>query len=138
MVTLAESKQLKISRVRQIYDDNRGDLKAFADDHQLDYSLFLNNLRKLGMERTVFHQKIEDMSMGQQKKVELAKSLSQSAELFIWDEPLNYLDVFNHEQIETLLKTVKPALLVVEHDVTFVKNIADQIIALVPFKECCQ
>ena len=134
MVTLAESKQLKISRVRQIYDDNRGDLKAFADDHQLDYSLFLNNLRKLGMERTVFHQKIEDMSMGQQKKVELAKSLSQSAELFIWDEPLNYLDVFNHEQIETLLKTVKPALLVVEHDVTFVKNIADQIIALVPFK----
>ena len=86
------------------------------------------------MERTVFHQKIEDMSMGQQKKVELAKSLSQSAELFIWDEPLNYLDVFNHEQIETLLKTVKPALLVVEHDVTFVKNIADQIIALVPFK----
>ncbi|MFZ2695363.1 MAG: ABC-F type ribosomal protection protein, partial [Lactococcus raffinolactis] len=48
--------------------------------------------------------------------------------------PLNYLDVFNHEQIETLLKTVKPALLVVEHDVTFVKNIADQIIALVPFK----
>ena len=71
--------------------------------------------------------------MGQQKKVELAKSLSQSAELFIWDEPLNYLGVFNHEQIEALLKTVKPALLVVEHDVTFVKNIADQVIELTPF-----
>lgn len=65
--------------------------------------------------------------------MELAKSLSQSAELFIWDEPLNYLDVFNHEQIEALLKTVKPALLVVEHDVTFVKNIADQVIELTPF-----
>jgi lincosamide and streptogramin A transport system ATP-binding/permease protein len=134
LVSLAESKGLKISRVRQIYDDNRGDLATFAADHHLDYSLFLNNLRKLGMARTVFHQNIEAMSMGQQKKVELAKSLSQSAELFIWDEPLNYLDVFNQEQIEDLLKTVKPALLVVEHDVTFVKNVADQIIALTPFK----
>lgn len=133
IIQLAKNKNLNFSRVRQIYDDNRGDLKTFAYDHQLDYSLFLNNLRKLGMERAVFHQKIEDMSMGQQKKVELAKSLSQSAELFIWDEPLNYLGVFNHEQIEALLKTVKPALLVVEHDVTFVKNIADQVIELTPF-----
>lgn len=59
------------------------------------YQAFLNNLRKLGMEREVFHNKIEQMSMGQRKKVELAKSLSQDAELYIWDEPLNYLDVFN-------------------------------------------
>jgi lincosamide and streptogramin A transport system ATP-binding/permease protein len=89
IIQLAKSKHLNFSRVRQIYDDNRGDLNTFADDHQLDYSLFLNNLRKLGMERAVFHQNIENMSMGQQKKVELAKSLSQCAELFIWDEPLN-------------------------------------------------
>ncbi|GAX47206.1 ribosomal protection-like ABC-F family protein [Pseudolactococcus reticulitermitis] len=134
LIGLAESQHLNISYVRQIYDDNQGDLKSFSDQHQLDYTAFLNNLRKLGMARTVFHQKIEDMSMGQQKKVELAKSLSQSAELFIWDEPLNYLDVFNHEQIETLLQTVKPALIVVEHDVTFVKNVADQMIELRPFK----
>ncbi|GAB2022642.1 ABC-F type ribosomal protection protein Lsa(A) [Pseudolactococcus yaeyamensis] len=134
LIGLAESKDLNISYVRQIYEDNQGDLKSFSDQHQLDYTAFLNNLRKLGMARTVFHQKIEDMSMGQQKKVELAKSLSQSAELFIWDEPLNYLDVFNHEQIETLLQTVKPALIVVEHDVTFVKNVADQVIELTPFK----
>lgn len=133
LIALAESKHLNISYVRQIYEDNQGDLKSFSYQHQLDYTAFLNNLRKLGMERTVFHQKIEDMSMGQQKKVELAKSLSQFAELFIWDEPLNYLDVFNHEQIEALLKTVKPALLVVEHDVTFVKNVADQVIELTPF-----
>jgi lincosamide and streptogramin A transport system ATP-binding/permease protein len=130
VIALAESKHLKISYVRQIYEDNQGDLKSFSDQHQLDYTAFLNNLRKLGMEREVFAKKIEQMSMGQQKKVELAKSLSQSAELFIWDEPLNYLDVFNHEQIENLLKTVKPAMIVVEHDATFVKNVADTVIAL--------
>lgn len=125
LTKIAEAKHLSISYVRQIYEDNQGDLKSFSDKHQLDYTAFLNNLRKLGMEREVFTKKIEQMSKGQQKKVELAKSLSESAELFIWDEPLNYLDVFNHEQIETLLKTVKPALIVVEHDATFVKNVAD-------------
>ena len=56
--------------------------------NQLDYTQFLNNLRKLGMERAVFTNRIEQMSMGQRKKVEVAKSLSQSAELYIWDEPL--------------------------------------------------
>ena len=44
--------------------------------------------------------------MGQRKRVELAKSLATPAELFIWDEPLNYLDVFNHEQLEQVIKLV--------------------------------
>lgn len=90
----------------------------------------LNNLRKLGMERDVFHNKIEQMSMGQRKKVELAKSLSQPAELYTWDEPLNYLDVFNQEQLEQLILNVKPAMLLVEHDQTFLDKVSTEIISL--------
>lgn len=111
--------KLAISYVRQNYEDNQGTLKAFAEKERLDYSSFLNNLRKLGMERNVFHNKIEQMSMGQRKKVELAKSLAQPAELYIWDEPLNYLDVFNQKQLEELLVRIKPAMLIVEHDERF-------------------
>ena len=33
------------------------------------------------------------MSQGQQRKVELARALSQPAHIYLWDEPLNYLDV---------------------------------------------
>ena len=110
---------MTISYVRQNYEDNRGTLAEFAKKNRVDYQAFLNNLRKLGMERDVFHNKIEQMSMGQRKKVELAKSLSQPAELYIWDEPLNYLDVFNQEQLEQLILNVKPAMLLVEHDQTF-------------------
>lgn len=130
LITIAEDKHLTLSCVRQTYEDNQGDLKTFAQAHQLDYSKFLNQLRKLGMPRDVLNQKIEHMSMGQQKKVELAKSLTQPAELFIWDEPLNYLDIFNHEQIETLLKTVHPAVILVEHDRHFINQIADQVIEM--------
>lgn len=82
------------------------------------------------MERNVFHTSIENMSMGQRKKVELAKSFAQSADLYIWDEPLNYLDVFNQEQIEQLLVQVKPAMLIVDHDQRFLEKVATKRIDL--------
>lgn len=121
-----------VSYLRQNYDDNTGTLTAFAEKNHVSYQDLLNNLKKLGMERTAFHNRIEDMSMGQQKKVELAKSLAIPAELYLWDEPLNYLDVFNHEQIEELLQTVKPTLLLVEHDQHFIDTIATKVITLQP------
>ncbi|GAB2024050.1 ABC-F type ribosomal protection-like protein Eat(A) [Lactovum odontotermitis] len=120
---------ITISRVRQIYD-NRGALKDFAQAEKLDYELFLSNLKKLGLEREVFRQPIETMSQGQQKKVELAKSLSQEAQLYVWDEPLNYLDVFNQEQIAELLMSVKPSMILIEHDQAFIAKVCDKIVEL--------
>lgn len=128
--TIQRASGLAISRVRQNYEDNQGTLAAFAEKEMLDYSQFLNNLRKLGMERQVFANRIENMSMGQRKKVELAKSLSQPANLYIWDEPLNYLDVFNQKQILELLLRIKPTMILIEHDEYFVKKISDKIICL--------
>lgn len=121
---------LKISRVRQNYENNQGTLEDFAEKEGLEYSHFLNNLRKLGMERRVFANRIQDMSMGQRKKVELAKSLSQRANLYIWDEPLNYLDVFNQKQILELLLQFKPTMILIEHDDYFVKMVSDKIVRL--------
>lgn len=121
---------LSISCVRQNYEDNLGTLPDFAKKNKIDYQVFLMNLKKLGMERTVFEQKIEQMSMGQRKKVELAKSLSTPAELYIWDEPLNYLDLFNHKQLEELLHSVKPSMIFVEHDPTFVSRVATKTVLL--------
>ncbi|WP_424685405.1 ribosomal protection-like ABC-F family protein [Enterococcus sp.] len=121
---------LVISRVRQDYEANHGTLAEFAQREGLVYPQFLNNLKKLGMERNAFENPIEELSMGQQKKVELAKSLAQPANLFIWDEPLNYLDVFNQEQIQQLLATVKPTMIVIEHDRHFVEGVADKLVVL--------
>lgn len=123
-------KGIKISYIRQNYQDNYGTLAAFAETEGLDFSQFLNNLRKLGMERNVFENKIEEMSMGQRKKVEVAKSLAQPANLYVWDEPLNYLDVFNQKQLLTLLKEVSPTMIVIEHDTRFIEAIADKIVSL--------
>ena len=51
-------------------------------------------------------------------------SLMTPAHLYIWDEPLNYIDGFSRMQIEKLLLTYQPTMLFVEHDVRFREKIA--------------
>ena len=82
-------------------------------------SLFLALLRKLDLGREQFVKNMEDYSEGQKKKVLIASSLITPAHLYIWDEPLNYIDVFSRMQIEKLILDYKPSMLVVEHDVRF-------------------
>jgi lincosamide and streptogramin A transport system ATP-binding/permease protein len=54
------------------------------------------------------------------------------ANLFIWDEPLNYLDVFNQDQLATLLTQTQPTLLLVEHDQDFIAAVATKVVRLRP------
>ena len=71
-----------------------------------------------------------EYSAGQQKKVLIAASLCQSAHLYIWDEPLNYIDLFSRMQIEELLLQCRPTLLFVEHDRVFREKIATEVVEL--------
>lgn len=87
-------------------------------------------MRKLDFSREQFEKNMESYSAGQKKKVLLAKSLCQPAHLYIWDEPLNYIDVLSRLQIEDMLQACKPTMIFVEHDEAFRKNIATQNIQL--------
>jgi lincosamide and streptogramin A transport system ATP-binding/permease protein len=60
----------------------------------------------------------------------LAGSLCEQAHLYIWDEPLNYIDVYSRMQIEELILAHRPALLFVEHDMSFCKKIATETVLL--------
>ena len=123
-------KSLTISYLRQNYDDNHGTLAEFALANHLSYEDLLNNLFKLGLERHVFQNRIEHMSMGQQKRIELAKSLMTPAELYIWDEPLNYLDVFNQEQIANIINQIQPTMIIIEHDTNFLATTSTKTLHL--------
>lgn len=67
---------------------------------------------------------LEMLSHGQCKKIDLARSFTQPADLLIWDEPLNYLDVESREQIAEVILEAQPTLIFVEHDRHFVDTIA--------------
>ena len=94
---------IKISYVPQDASFLQGSLEDMALEYDLDESLFKAMLRKLDLERSQFDKDIGQYSAGQKKKVLLARSLCQRAHLYIWDEPLNYIDVLSRIQIEQLL-----------------------------------
>lgn len=94
----------------------------------MDYTLFLTVLRQLDFERTQFDKRMETYSEGQKKKVLLAGSLCKPANLYIWDEPLNYIDVFSRMQLEQVICRYAPTMIFVEHDQAFVEHVATGIL----------
>lgn len=121
---------LVISYIGQDTSHLRGSLKEYSRKKGLDESLFFAVLRQLDLERVQFVKNMEDYSEGQKKKVLIAASLLKPAHLYIWDEPLNYIDVFSRMQIEKLILDYKPTMLIVEHDVRFREKIATGVVEI--------
>lgn len=121
---------LKISYVSQDTSSLSGTLSDYAKNRGIDESLFKTILRKLGFERIQFEKTMQYFSGGQKKKVLLAASLSESAHLYVWDEPLNFIDVISRIQIEELIIQSCPTLLFVEHDIAFQESIATSFVRL--------
>lgn len=128
--SIYKNSRLKISYISQRYDWLTGTLFDFAKENDIDQTKFLTMLIKLGFDRKDFDSEIQAFSAGQKKKVLIAKSLYEEANLYVWDEPLNYIDVISRMQIEELLKSSNITLIFVEHDAMFVRNLANKIIQL--------
>lgn len=123
--TMEIASGLKVSYISQDTSHMRGTLEEYAQEQKLDYTLFLALLRKLDFSREQFDKRIEEYSQGQKKKVLIAGSLCTQAHLYIWDEPMNYIDVFSRMQIENLILDFSPTMLLVEHDKTFIEKIGN-------------
>ena len=121
---------LKISYVSQSTDKLVGNLKKYASENKIDESIFKAMLSKMGFSNVEFEKNIEQMSEGQKKKVLIAKSISEQANIYIWDEPLNYIDILTRVQIEEAILKNKPTMIFVEHDETFIKKVATKIVKL--------
>lgn len=114
---------LVISYVPQQTDDLVGTMDDFIRQSGVDETLFKAILRNMDFTRELFEHPLERMSQGQKKKLLLARSLCIPAHVYIWDEPLNYIDVFSRVQLEGLLLAYEPAMLLVEHDAVFLERV---------------
>ena len=121
---------LIISYVPQDTSHLSGSLSELADSAGIDESLFKAVLRKMDFERIQFEKDMKEFSAGQKKKVLIAKSLCEQAHLYIWDEPLNYIDIYSRMQIEQLIKKFSPTMIFVEHDSVFRNTAATKIVRL--------
>jgi lincosamide and streptogramin A transport system ATP-binding/permease protein len=128
---IAENNGVIISYVPQDTSFLRGGLKDFAATGNIDESLFFTILRKLDFERELFDNDMSGFSGGQKKKVLIARSLCEQAHLYIWDEPLNFIDIYSRMQIEDMILKCAPTMLFIEHDIAFGANAATRVIEIV-------
>ncbi len=119
---------LKISYLPQDTSHLSGSITSYEEQNKLDSTLFRAILRKLNFKRSQFDKRIDDYSEGQKKKLLIAHSLCEQAHLYIWDEPLNYIDIISRIQIEQLLASHDISLLLVEHDEVFCNNLQCDVI----------
>jgi lincosamide and streptogramin A transport system ATP-binding/permease protein len=122
------SGNLEMSYVSQSTSHLKGSIKNYIDYNNLDESLFKAILRKLGFSRIQFEKDLQNFSEGQKKKICIAASLCRKANIYIWDEPLNYIDVISRIQIEELIVKYSPTMILVEHDKEFIENTECKVI----------
>ena len=58
------------------------------------------------------------------------QTFTSGTDLYIWDEPLNYVDVLSRMQVEELILSCRPTLLFVEHDGRFCGTVATRTVDL--------
>ena len=121
---------LVISYVPQDASRLAGTPEGFAAGRALPLSLFMTVLRKLDFPRALLRADMSGFSAGQKKKVLLAASLCESAHLYVWDEPLNYIDIYSRMQLERLIGEFLPTMLFVEHDAAFRERVATRCVEL--------
>lgn len=116
-----------------IQNDNNpelGELLARMDQYKAwDYEHKIKTiLSKLRI--TNYHQKVDELSGGQIKRVALANILITEPEFLILDEPTNHLDVEMTEWLEEYLGRGGMTLLMVTHDRYFLDRVCDSIIEI--------
>lgn len=128
LVTLGTG--LIISYVQQDTSHLKGALSDFIEEHKIDETLFKSILSKMDFDRIQFEKDISHYSGGQKKKLLIAKSLCEKAHIYIWDEPLNFIDIYSRMQIEELIQQFNPTMVIVEHDKAFQQTVATKTISM--------
>ncbi len=95
-----------------------------------DKTVFLTILDYFEMNVDYLNKRIDTLSEGEKKKVEIAKTLANTSEIYLWDEILNYMDIYFRIQIEEAIFKYNPTLIFVSHDEAFSKKIATKILDL--------
>jgi lincosamide and streptogramin A transport system ATP-binding/permease protein len=123
-------KHLGIGRGYQIPLWDAGSLREHLREAGLDETAFRNIMGAFGVSGDLFERPLESFSQGERKKVDLCRSFVGSAHLWIWDEPMNYIDMMSREQIEEAILRHEPTMLFVEHDRRFVERVATRVVEL--------
>lgn len=124
----------------QFFDQYREDLPLHLTPYQIlgdgSDQVFLGDGRQMHVagyfEKFLFNRSdlerpISTLSGGERARLHLAHNLTKSADLWIFDEPTNDLDLKTLEILESTLADFQGSLIIVSHDRAFLSNVTDKI-----------
>jgi lincosamide and streptogramin A transport system ATP-binding/permease protein len=122
---------IRVSYVPQEPEFGEGEtLRDLALAEGVDEGRYKTVLTHLGFGRDRLSAAARDLSRGQRKKALLGLSIAASAHLYLWDEPLDHVDIMTRMQLEELIEDAKPTLVAAEHDLAFLERLGFKMIHL--------
>lgn len=94
----------------------------------------LDLLKKLQMEKQK-EQYPYQLSGGQRQRIAIARALAMKPRILCYDEPTSALDPNLRQEVEKMILNLKKTgltQLIITHDLTFAKNVADQVLKVKP------
>ncbi|MDX3111568.1 ATP-binding cassette domain-containing protein [Nonomuraea angiospora] len=136
--TLAEHAQVRVGHLPQevTFDPDLTVLDAYSHNHtyadERRAALLSTGLFK---PRTL-DQKVGTLSVGQRRRLALARLLAQEYDLLLLDEPTNHLSPVLAEEIEEALDDYRGGLVVVSHDRALIRRFRGTEITLAGGRIC--
>ena len=91
--------------------------------------VFAEVVKELNL-RNSLDRKVPDLSGGELQRVAVAVAALKDADLYLFDEPSSYNDVFQRLAVSRLIRSIAEegkSVLVVEHDITFLDYVTDYV-----------
>lgn len=109
-------------------------LKESKAEAEQNAQKLLNQLQMNGREKQYPYQ----LSGGQKQRVAIARALAMNPRILCYDEPTSALDPNLRKEVEKMILDLKKSgltQLIITHDLTFAKNVADQMLKVQPLSE---
>jgi ABC transport system ATP-binding/permease protein len=131
-VSYLDQARAKLADDKSIFDDVRGENGSavvhlgIRGQETMDLRSYLELFR---FDAHKQRQKVGSLSGGERARVALAKTLCEGANLLVFDEPTNDLDLPTLGALEQLLDGYEGSVMVVTHDRAFLDRVATAILA---------
>ena len=109
-------------------------LKESKAEAEQNAQKLLDQLQMNGREKQYPYQ----LSGGQKQRVAIARALAMNPRILCYDEPTSALDPNLRKEVEKMILNLKKSgltQLIITHDLTFAKNVADQMLKVQPLSE---
>lgn len=106
-------------------------LSTSAELDQKSESYAWELMAKLGSETIDWEVPLQQLSGGEQKKLQLVEAFLQRPDVVLMDEPTNHLDVESIQMLEDFLESVRDiTFLIISHDRFFLQNVVQEVMDL--------